>query len=142
MMGGMGRRRLVLLAGSVLAMAVAGPAFAQGPVEIKSTVPAPSKQLEIISPGPAAREASRVPDADFYGQDQRVPYNPALIEPFVGTTKGGTTYGASAWTSPQTPVGSLASQVYHQNNGWFGFGITFIWDSPAPPAARPAASPR
>jgi len=78
---------------------------------------------------------SRVPNADFYRDDQRVPYDPALIEPFVGTTKGGTKYGASAWTAPQTPVGSLASQIYQQNNGWFGFGITFIWDSPPRPAA-------
>ena len=67
--------------------------------------------------------------------------DPAFIEPFVGTTKGGTKYGASVWTAPQTPVGSLASQIYQQNNGWFGFGITFIWDSTPPTAARPAAAP-
>ncbi len=138
----MGRRELFGLAGAALVLALGGPAFGQGPVEMKSTTPAPPKQFEIITPGPAAREASRVPDANFYPEDQRVPYNPALIEPFVDTTKGGTTYGASAWTSPQTPVGSLASQIYHQNNGWFGFGITFIWDSPAPPAVRPAPAPR
>ena len=69
------------------------------------------------------------------------PYDPALIEPFVGTTKSGSKYGASGWTSPQTPVGSLASQGYQQNNGWFGFGFTFIWDSGPAPTARPAAAP-
>jgi len=126
----------------VIAGSLAGSAFAQAPVEVKSTTPPPPKQFEIITPGPAAREMSRVPDANAYPYDQRVPYNPALIEPFVGQTKGGTTYGASAWTSPQTPVGSLASQVYHQNNGWFGFGITFIWDSPPASPAQPASAHR
>ena len=81
-----------------------------------------------------------MPDADFYRDDQRVPYDPALIEPFVGTTKNGSKYGASVWTSPQTPVGSLASQGYQQG-GTFGFGFTFIWDSVPAPTARPAAAP-
>ena len=41
----------------------------------------------------------------------------------------------------ETPVGSLASQAYHQNNGWFSFGITFIWDS-GPPTVRPSSPAR
>ena len=134
------------LTAALMAVSLAAPASAQTPVEIKSSAPeqpeAPKpKQFEIITPGPASREKSRVPDADFYGDDQRVPYDPALIEPFVGTTKNGSKYGASGWTSPQTPVGSLASQIYQQNNGWFGFGFTFIWDSGPAPTARPAAAP-
>ena len=130
------------LVGTALTLALAAPASAQSSVEIKSSTPEQKKQLEIVAPGPAIRDKSRVPEADFYGDDQRVPYDPALIEPFVGTTKGGTKYGASAWTSPQTPVGSLASQIYQQNSGWFGFGITFIWDSVPPAPARPAAPAR
>jgi hypothetical protein len=114
------------------------PAPGQAPVELKSTAPAPEHRFEIVTPGPSAREITRVPDADFYREDQRVPYQPAFIEPFVGKTKGGSTFGASAWTAPETPVGSLASRGYQQNNGWFGFGITFIWDSPAPPSGRPS----
>ena len=135
------------LAAVATAVCLAAPASAQGPVEIKSSTPEQAKpekpkQFEIITPGgPTTREKSRVPDADFYGDDQRVPYDPALIEPLVGTTKNGSKYGASGWTSPQTPVGSLASQVYQQNNGWFGFGFTFIWDSGPAPTARPAAAP-
>jgi hypothetical protein len=124
--------RLLALAGSALVVALAAPAFAQNAVEMKSTAPRQPKQFEIITPGPGARETSRVPDADFYRDDQRVPYAPAFIEPFVGTTKGGGKVGAAGWTAPQTPVGSLASQVYQQNSGWFGFGITFIWDSVPP----------
>jgi hypothetical protein len=130
-----------ILAATVIALAVAAPASAQAPVEIKSSTPEPFKQFEIITPGgPTTREKSRVPDADFYRDDQRVPYDPALIEPFVGTTKNGSKYGASLWTSPQTPVGSLASQGYGQG-GAFGFGFTFIWDSGPAPTARPAAAP-
>lgn len=121
-----------MLAGGALALAVVAPVSAQSPVEIKSTAPRPPRQFEIIAPGPAAREASRVPEADFYRDDQRVPHAPAFIEPFVGTTKGGGKIGAAGWTAPQTPVGSLGSQVYQQNSGWFGFGITFIWDAVPP----------
>jgi len=135
----MRRNALIWLAGAALSLAAAAPASAQTGVEMKSTAPAPPKQFDIVRPGPPPSDFSRVPDANFYGEDQRVPYDPAFIEPFVGTARGGrVTYGASAWTSPETPVGSLASQAYHENNGWFGFGITFIWDT-APPAARPAA---
>jgi hypothetical protein len=130
-----------ILVASAIALAVAAPAAAQAPVEIKSSTPEQPKQFELITPGgPTTREKSRVPDADFYGDDQRVPYDPALIEPFVGTTKKGSKYGASLWTSPQTPVGSLASQGYNQG-GTFSFGFTFIWDSGPAPTARPAAAP-
>jgi hypothetical protein len=136
----MRHRGAIAVLGLILIPVLANGALAQGPVEIKSTAPAPPRQFEIIAPGPAARDASRVPEAEFYREDQRVPYDPALIEPFVGTTRGGTRYGLSGWTSPETPVGSLASQGYQQNNGWFGFGITFIWD--ASPGVRPRPSPR
>ena len=130
-----------MLVASAIALAVAAPVAAQAPVEIKSSTPEQPKQFELITPGgPATREKSRVPDADFYRDDQRVPYDPALIEPFVGTTKNGSKYGASVWTSPQTPVGSLASQGYQQG-GTFSFGFTFIWDSGPAPTARPAAAP-
>ena len=130
-----------ILIASAIALAVAAPAAAQAPVEIKSSTPQQPKQFELIVPGgPVTREKSRVPDADFYGEDQRVPYDPSLVEPFVGTTKNGSKYGASLWTSPQTPVGSLASQGYGQG-GAFGFGFTFIWDSGPAPSVRPAAAP-
>jgi hypothetical protein len=130
----------IAVIGLALIPALAGVALAQAPVEIKSSTPEQPKQFEIIAPGPTVREGSRVPEAEFYREDQRVPYDPAFIEPFVGTTQGGTKYGVSAWTSPETPVGSLASQGYQQNNGWFGFGITFIWDTS--PAVRPKPAPR
>jgi hypothetical protein len=139
----------LLGAAAVFTGALLAPALAHSQVEVRSSAPEQHKRFEIVAPPPAAREATRPPEADFYREDQRVPYEPAFIEPLVGTTKGGTKMGASGWTSPQTPVGSLASQIYQQNNGWFGFGFTFIWDAgPAPtprslttPAPRPAAAP-
>ncbi len=129
-----------VLAGVALGLLVASPVSAQAPTEADKSTPPATKPFEIITPGPAIREKSRVPEADFYWDDQRVPYDPAFIEPLTGSTKGGTKYGASVWTAPQTPVGSLGSQIYQQNNGWFGFGITFIWDTP--PAERRAAPVR
>ena len=129
--------RALIVAGLLLGLG--GAASAQGPVELKSTAPSATKPFDITAPGPSAREITRVPDAEFYREDQLVPYQPAFIEPLVGT-KGGATVGASAWTSPQTPVGSLGSQIYQQNPGWFGFGLTFIWDSPGRPSARPSSA--
>lgn len=143
--------RWLALGATLATISLSSPAWAQKPVEVESSTPEQTKPpFEIVIPGgPTTQEKSRVPDADYYRDDQRVPYDPALIEPLTGTTKSGGRYGASGWTSPQTPVGSLASQIYQQNNGWFGFGFTFIWDSgPAPtprpltaPAPRPAAAP-
>lgn len=72
------------LVGTVIALAVAAPASAQSSVEIKSSTPEQQKQLEIVAPGPAIREKSRVPEADFYGDDQRVPFDrsdPTRLEP-------------------------------------------------------------
>src|SRR5262245_41316622 len=86
------------LAGVTLAVAVASPVWAQ--VEIESSKPQPPKRLEIVPSSPGARETTRTPEADFYGEDLRVPFDPAFIEPFVGTTKGGTKVGASGWTAP------------------------------------------
>jgi hypothetical protein len=127
---------------AVLTGALAAPALAQSQVEVRSSAPESQKRFEIVAPPPAAREATRPPEADFYREDQRVPYEPAFIEPFVGTTKGGTKIGASGWTAPQTPVGSLASQGYQQTNGWFALGITFIWDTQQPATARPSTPAR
>jgi hypothetical protein len=134
-------RRLLGMA-ALLTGALVAPALAQSQVEVRSHAPEPQKRFEIVAPPPAAREATRPPEADFYREDQRVPYEPAFIEPLVGTTKGGTKIGASGGTSPQTPVGSLSSQGYQQTNGWFALGITFIWDTQQPPTARPSTPAR
>jgi hypothetical protein len=119
-----------------------GPACAQSPVEIE-TAPSQLPHVEIAPQGPATREATRPSEADFYREDIRVRHEPAFIEPFVTKTQGGTEIGLSGWTSPNMPVGSLASQGYGQDNGWFSLGITFVWDSPPRAgAATPAKAPR
>jgi hypothetical protein len=127
--------------GAALALTIAGTAGAQSGVEMRTT-PQPGPRLEIAPQGPATREATRPSEADFYKDDVRVRHEPAFIEPFVTTTRGGNEVGASAWTAPATPVGSLASQGYQQSNGWLGFGITFVFNYPPKGAPRPTSPPR
>lgn len=131
---------MVAAVGVTMLPGLAGSAAAQSDVEMRS-VPRQAPHFEIVPPGPATREASRPTDADFYREDVRVRHEPAFIEPFVGRTKGGNEVGVSGWTTPNPPVGSLASQGYQQANGWFALGITFLFDYP-PKAARPASAPR
>ena len=132
-------RRAALAAALTLAMS--GPALAQGQVEMR-TVPEPGPRLEIVPQGPAARETTRPNDADAYRDDVRVRHEPAFVEPFATRTEGGQEVGLSGWTAPATPVGSLASQGYGQNNGWFAIGISFTFDAPPRPTTRPASAPR
>ncbi len=131
----------LVVAGTALILIIAGPALAQSQVEMR-TAPEWLPHFEVVSPGAAAREASRPSDADFYREDVRVRHEPAFIEPFVGRTKGGNEVGLSGWTAPATPVGSLASQGYQQTNGWFSLGITFVFDYPPKTVPRPASPPR
>lgn len=126
---------------AAITLALAAPALAQSPVEMQTVPPHPPR-FEIVPPSPSAREATRAPEADFYREDIRVRREPAFIEPFVGRTKAGNEYGLSGWTSPNIPVGSLASQGYQQDSGWFAIGITFLFDYPPKAPARPASAPR
>jgi len=124
----------------LIVLAGATPAMAQGVEMRQDTRPAPF--FEIVPQSPATREATRPPDANFYGPDIRVRHEPAFIEPFVGKTEGGNEYGLSGWTTPQIPVGSLNSQASQQNNGWISFGLTFLFDYPPKPPARSTSAPR
>jgi len=136
------RRTAVSIAlGVAILVGGAGPALAQGQVEIQSQ-PQEFPRLEIAPQGPATREATRPTDTDFYRQDIRVRHEPAFIEPFVTKTKGGSEIGLSGWTGPNYQLGSLASSGYGQSNGWFSLGITFVWDSPPRAPAAPAPARR
>jgi hypothetical protein len=139
----MGSRVILGVVGVVVALGLAGvgPALAQSGVEMRTT-PEHGHRFEIAPQGPAAREATRPRDADFYREDVRVRHEPAFVEPFVTRTPGGNEVGLSAWTAPAPPVGSLNSQGNGQTNGWFSFGITFLFDYPPRPASRPASAPR
>jgi len=118
-----------------------GSASAQNQVEIEAPPPTIPK-IEIAPQGPATREATRPPEADFYREDIRVRHEPAFIEPFVTKTKSGNEIGLSGWTAPSMPTGSLGSQGYGQSSGWFSLGITFVWDSPPRAPAAPAKTNR
>ena len=136
--------RRVLISSAVVGvviLALAGTAPAQSDVEMR-TAPQQGPRFEIVPPGPATREVTKPREADFYRDDVRVRHEPAFIEPLTGRTKGGNEFGLSGWTSPNPPVGSLASQGYQQTNGWFALGITFLFDYPPKAAARPASVPR
>jgi hypothetical protein len=129
------------LVGLAIPLVVTGSVLAQSGVEMRTT-PQPVPHFEIVPQGPATREATKPREADFYQGDVRVRQEPAFIEPFVTHTQSGNEVGLSGWTAPEIPVGSLASQAYQQNNGWFALGITFIWNSPPRVAPRPVSAPR
>jgi hypothetical protein len=122
-------------------LALAGTAPAQSGVEMR-TVPQQAPHFEIVPPGPATREATRPREADFYREDVRVRHEPAFIEPFVGRTEAGNEIGLSGWTTPNPPVGSLASQGYQQSNGSFSLGLTFLFAYPPKAVIHPASAPR
>ncbi len=106
-------------------------------VELRSILPGPLREFDIVTPGPTARELTRPRDLDFYGEDQRVPYNPAFIEPLTTKSPGGTAkMGVSAWTAPYTPVGPLSAVNPYVGSGAFSLGFTVIWDL-LPPGRRP-----
>jgi len=123
-------------------LVVTSPAAAQAPVEIRTIAPEKPRQIHIVEPSPATREATRPREADFYREDVRVRHEPAFIEPFVGETPRGAKYGLSGWTAPATPVGSLVSQGERQTNGWPSLGFTVVWDSAPTGPPRRVSNPR
>jgi len=123
-------------------LAVTSPAAAQAPVEIRATAPEKPRQIRIVEPSPATREATRPREADFYGEDVRVRHEPAFIEPFVGEAPRGAKYGLSGWTAPATPVGSLVSQGERQTSGWPSLGFTVVWGSAPTGPPRRVSDPR
>ena len=123
-------------------LAVTSPAAAQAPVEIRATAPEKPRQIRIVEPSPATREATRPREADFYGEDVRVRHEPAFIEPFVGETPDRAKYGLSGWTAPATPAGSLVSQGERQTSGWPSLGFTVVWGSAPTGPPRRVSDPR
>jgi hypothetical protein len=128
-------------AAATVGLWLVGTALAQSSVEME-TAPPHAPRFEIVPPSPATREATKPLEADFYREDVRVRHEPAFIEPFVGRTSAGNQYGLSGWTAPSLPVGSLGSQGYQSDSGFFALGITFLFDYPPQGAPRPASAPR
>ena len=109
----------------------AEPAQAPAPPAAPAQTPAPQPEeegLAIIAPPPSVRELTRVRESEFYpGEDVRVRHEPAFIQgmsaaPLKGPIKR---YGLSGWTSPP---GRGDGQMTHENNGWFSFGFSFVWE--------------
>jgi len=90
--------------------------------------PQPAEEgLAIIAPAPSVRESTRVRESEFYpGEDVRVRHEPAFIQgvskaPAKGPIRR---YGLSGWTSPSGRGDSQAVQ----ENGWFSFGFSIVWE--------------
>jgi hypothetical protein len=128
--------RATLLVG-VLGFALAGPAAAQAPstqppaaptlVDVQTGATPSDRNLEIIAPEPGAQDVTRPREADFYPEDVRVRHGPGFVEPLTVRPKIGPVkkVGVSGWTAPP---GRGDGIVQREINGWFGFGISVIWE--------------
>ena len=90
--------------------------------------PQPAEEgLAIIAPAPSVRESTRVRESEFYpGEDVRVRHEPAFIQGLSKAPAKGPIrrYGLSGWTSPSGRGDSQAVQ----ENGWFSFGFSIVWE--------------
>ena len=119
---------LGVVAASLLTLALAGPASAQANMDVKtSTPPGDPRELEIVAPSPGAREVNRPREADFYREDIRVRHEPGFVEPLTARPASGPIkkVGLSGWTAPPGRGDGVAQ---HETSGWFGFGLSIIWE--------------
>ena len=109
-------------------VALAGPASAQANLDVKTAAPpGDPRELEIVAPSPGAREVSRPREADFYREDIRVRHEPGFVEPATTRPASGPIkkVGLSGWTAPPGRGDGVAQ---HETSGWFGFGLSIIWE--------------
>jgi len=119
---------LLLVSGSLLLVGMAGgPALAQSRVEVSASSPGDPRELELVSPAPGAREVSRPREADFYREDIRVRHDPGFVEPLTTRPKSGPIkkIGLSGWTAPPGRGDGIVQQDI---SGWFGFGLSIVWE--------------
>jgi hypothetical protein len=119
---------LGVVAASLLTLALGGPASAQASLDVKtSTPPGDPRELEIVAPSPGARDVSRPREADFYREDIRVRHEPGFVEPLTARPASGPIkkVGLSGWTAPPGRGDGVAQ---HETSGWFGFGLSIIWE--------------
>ena len=111
----------------------AGNVGAQGTIDVKAASPrttAPPgdpRELEIFSPSPGSRDATRPREADFYPEDIRVQHDPGYVEPLTARPPSGPVkkIGLSGWTAPPGRGDGIAA---HEITGWFGFGLSITWE--------------
>jgi len=117
-----------VVAAALLTLAAAGQAFPQASLDVKTTTPpGDPRELEIVAPSPGAREVSRPREADFYREDIRVRHEPGFVEPLTARPASGPIkkVGLSGWTAPPGRGDGVAQ---HETSGWFGFGLSIIWE--------------
>ena len=115
-------------AAALLTLAAASPVLSQASLDVKtSTPPGDPRELEIVAPSPGAREVSRPREADFYREDIRVRHEPGFVEPLTARPASGPIkkVGLSGWTAPPGRGDGVAQ---HETSGWFGFGLSIIWE--------------
>lgn len=119
--------RALVLTGLLVGLALTGSAGAQTSVDVKTAPPADPRELEIVTPGPGAREVSRPREADFYPEDIRVQHEPGFVEPLTTRPQSGPVkkIGLSGWTAPPGRGDGVAQ---HETSGWFGFGLSIVWE--------------
>jgi hypothetical protein len=117
----------LICATSAGAQGAATQGTAPGTVEVKSSPPGDPRELEIVAPSRGAREVSRPREADFYKEDIRVRHEPGFVEPLTTYPATGPVrkVGLSGWTAPP---GRGDGIVQHEVNGWFGFGLSIVWE--------------
>src|SRR5262245_60551968 len=115
------RWRVRLVAAAGLLAVAAGPALAQGKVEFRSTPDGQGREFEVVVPRPFPGE-SPTPDAKFFPQDNKVPFEPGFIAPLTVTPKSGPIkkIGGAGWTSPPGR-GYGGDQNFAV--GWFSMGV-------------------
>jgi hypothetical protein len=107
--------------------ALGGPVSAQ---QAAAPVLGPERgSLDFGIIGRYTREATHPRENEFYRDDLKVRHEPGFIEPMTVRPQSGPIkkIGASGWTSP--PGTGALPQVLHQEfSGWFGFGISAVWE--------------
>ena len=117
-----------IAAAALLVLAAASPVLSQASLDVKtSTPPGDPRELEIVAPSPGARDVSRPREADFYREDIRVRHEPGFVEPLTARPASGPIkkVGLSGWTAPPGRGDGVAQ---HETSGWFGFGLSIIWE--------------
>ena len=90
-----------------------------------STTPLPPERVPLEASPPKYRRTH--PSIGSFPGGPSVSHDPVFIGPTVRSET--TEFGFSAWTAPNTPVGSPQSGG-REVTGWAAFGLTFTWGGP------------
>jgi len=103
---------------------VAATVAAEPGIDI-STTPAPPERGPLEASPP--KDDRTHPSIGFFSGGPGVSHDRVFIGPTLRSET--TEFGFSAWTAPNTPVGSPQSG-WREVNGWAAFGLMFTWGGP------------